>query len=189
MAFTPVSALIGGALIGASASMMLAFNGRIAGISGVLGGLVRPQRGDVEWRITFMAGLLAGGVLLALAYPRALLATSASPIALTVIAGLLVGFGTQLGGGTDINRALAYCQSLVRTPHETILVLISDLYEGGNRNEMIARAAAIANSGVQMIALLALATMARRASTRALPHTSPASASQASPAPPTSSPT
>lgn len=65
-------------------------------------------------------------------------------------------FGTQLGGGTDINRALAYCQSLVRTPHETILVLISDLYEGGNRNEMIARAAAIANSGVQMIALLAL---------------------------------
>ena len=99
MAFTPVSALIGGALIGASASMMLAFNGRIAGISGVLGGLVRPQRGDVEWRITFMAGLLAGGVLLALAYPRALLATSASPIALTVIAGLLVGFGTQLGGG------------------------------------------------------------------------------------------
>ena len=99
MAFTPVSALIGGALIGASASMMLALNGRIAGISGVLGGLVRPQRGDVEWRITFMAGLLAGGVLLALAYPRALLATSASPIALTVIAGLLVGFGTQLGGG------------------------------------------------------------------------------------------
>lgn len=99
MAFTPVSALIGGALIGASASMILALNGRIAGISGVLGGLVRPQRGDVEWRITFMAGLLAGGVLLALAYPRALLATSASPIALTVIAGLLVGFGTQLGGG------------------------------------------------------------------------------------------
>ena len=99
MAFTPVSALIGGALIGASASMMLALNGRIVGISGVLGGLVRPQRGDVEWRITFMAGLLAGGVLLALAYPRALLATSASPIALTVIAGLLVGFGTQLGGG------------------------------------------------------------------------------------------
>ncbi len=99
MAFTPVSALIGGALIGASASMMLALNGRIAGISGVLGGLVRPQRGDVEWRITFMAGLLAGGVLLALAYPRALVATSASPIALTVIAGLLVGFGTQLGGG------------------------------------------------------------------------------------------
>ncbi|MCW3053218.1 MAG: uncharacterized protein JWN14_2388 [Chthonomonadales bacterium] len=65
-------------------------------------------------------------------------------------------FGTQLGGGTDINRALAYCQGLVRTPHETILVLISDLYEGGNQKEMIARAATIAASGVQTIALLAL---------------------------------
>jgi Mg-chelatase subunit ChlD len=65
-------------------------------------------------------------------------------------------FGTQLGGGTDINRALTYCQGLVRNPHETILVLISDLYEGGNRQEMIARAATLAASGVQLIALLAL---------------------------------
>jgi uncharacterized protein with von Willebrand factor type A (vWA) domain len=65
-------------------------------------------------------------------------------------------FGTQLGGGTDINRALAYCQLLVRQPEETILVLISDLFEGGNREEMLKRAAALVNSGVQMIALLAL---------------------------------
>jgi Mg-chelatase subunit ChlD len=65
-------------------------------------------------------------------------------------------FGTQLGGGTDINRALGYCQGLVRRPHETILVLISDLYEGGSRDEMLKRAAALAGSGVQMIALLAL---------------------------------
>ncbi|MGH9761398.1 MAG: VWA domain-containing protein, partial [Blastocatellia bacterium] len=65
-------------------------------------------------------------------------------------------FGTQLGGGTDINQALAYCQSLVRRPAETILVLISDLYEGGNRVEMINRAASIVACGVKMIALLAL---------------------------------
>ncbi|MCC7207692.1 MAG: VWA domain-containing protein, partial [Anaerolineae bacterium] len=65
-------------------------------------------------------------------------------------------FGAQLGGGTDINRALAYCESLIRRPTETILVLISDLYEGGNRDEMLRRAAALAGSGVQMIALLAL---------------------------------
>lgn len=65
-------------------------------------------------------------------------------------------FGTQLGGGTDINRALAYCQGLIRNPSDTILVLISDLYEGGNQQEMIARAATIAASGVQVIALLAL---------------------------------
>jgi Mg-chelatase subunit ChlD len=65
-------------------------------------------------------------------------------------------FGTQLGGGTDINRALAYCQGLIQQTHDTILVLISDLYEGGNREELIKRAALLAASGVQMIVLLAL---------------------------------
>ncbi|HEY9638022.1 MAG TPA: VWA domain-containing protein [Coleofasciculaceae cyanobacterium] len=65
-------------------------------------------------------------------------------------------FGTQLGGGTDINRALAYCQGLVRRPQETILVLISDLYEGGNRTELLKRVAALVGAGVQFIALLAL---------------------------------
>lgn len=65
-------------------------------------------------------------------------------------------FGTQLGGGTDINRALAYCQGLVQRPQETIFVLISDLYEGGNNDEMLRRAATLVASGVQVIVLLAL---------------------------------
>jgi len=65
-------------------------------------------------------------------------------------------FGTQLGGGTDINLALAYCQGLVKRPQETIFVLISDLYEGGNAGQMLARAQAMVDSGMQMIALLAL---------------------------------
>ena len=65
-------------------------------------------------------------------------------------------FGVQLGGGTDIARALSYCQSLVRRPQETILVLVSDLYEGGDRIEMLKRAAALTSSGVQLVALLAL---------------------------------
>ena len=65
-------------------------------------------------------------------------------------------FGVQLGGGTDINRALGYCQGLMRQPHDTILILISDLYEGGNQQEMIKRAAAITASGVQFVTLLAL---------------------------------
>ncbi|QYF92228.1 VWA domain-containing protein [Massilia sp. PAMC28688] len=65
-------------------------------------------------------------------------------------------FGTQLGGGTDIDKALAYCQGLVKRPQETIFVLISDLYEGGNAAQMLSRAAAMAASGMQMIALLAL---------------------------------
>lgn len=65
-------------------------------------------------------------------------------------------FGTQLGGGTDINLALSYCQTLIRQPQDTILVLISDLYEGGNAQEMLKRMANIVTSGVQVIALLAL---------------------------------
>lgn len=65
-------------------------------------------------------------------------------------------FGTQLGGGTDIHQALTYCQSLVQRSQDTILVLISDLYEGGNRDAMRQRVRAIAGSGVQFITLLAL---------------------------------
>ncbi|MFE6871021.1 VWA domain-containing protein [Kitasatospora sp. NPDC057692] len=65
-------------------------------------------------------------------------------------------FATQLGGGTDINRALAYCQSRITRPAETIVVLISDLYEGGIRDEMLKRVAAMKAAGVQFIALLAL---------------------------------
>lgn len=65
-------------------------------------------------------------------------------------------FGTQLGGGTDINRALAYGQSLITRPRETIVLLISDLYEGGVRDEMLRRISAMTASGVQVIVLLAL---------------------------------
>lgn len=69
-------------------------------------------------------------------------------------------FGTQLGGGTDINGAPAYCQGLITRPRDSIFVLISDLYEGGNmaanKADMLGRAAALVGSGVQVIALLAL---------------------------------
>lgn len=65
-------------------------------------------------------------------------------------------FGTQLGGGTDINKALTYTETLITNPSDTILVLISDLYEGGNQGELLRRAAAIQQKGTQLIALLAL---------------------------------
>lgn len=65
-------------------------------------------------------------------------------------------FGVQLGGGTDINRALAYCQSLIEQPADTIVVLISDLYEGGIAEEMLRRASAIVDGGSTLVALLAL---------------------------------
>lgn len=65
-------------------------------------------------------------------------------------------YGIQLGGGTDINRALAYCQGVITKPEQTILILISDLYEGGNEREMLARARTLKDAGVNVIALLAL---------------------------------
>jgi Mg-chelatase subunit ChlD len=65
-------------------------------------------------------------------------------------------FGVQLGGGTDINAALAFCQSRIEAPRDTVLVLISDLYEGGNEEEMLQRAQTLARDGVQVVCLLAL---------------------------------
>lgn len=70
-------------------------------------------------------------------------------------------FGTQLGGGTDINKALAYTEGVIQNPADTILVLISDLYEGGNTAEMLKRAASIRQSGVTFITLLALSDEGR----------------------------
>ncbi|KOR30230.1 von Willebrand factor A [Achromatium sp. WMS2] len=72
-------------------------------------------------------------------------------------------FGTQLGGGTDINQAVSYCQTLIRDPENTILVLISDLYEGGVANKLLRRAAELVQSGVSFITLLALSDEGRPA--------------------------
>ncbi len=72
-------------------------------------------------------------------------------------------FGVQLGGGTDINRALAYCETLVERPDDTVLVLISDLFEGGIAEEMLRRSASLVGSGVTMVALLALSDSGRPA--------------------------
>lgn len=96
--FTPWSALAGGALIGVAASLLLVANGRIAGISGVLTGLLAPVRGDVAWRGFFMLGLLGAGVIAALASPAAIGASPRS-LPLLAVAGLLVGVGTRIGNG------------------------------------------------------------------------------------------
>jgi uncharacterized membrane protein YedE/YeeE len=97
--FTPISGLIGGMLIGVASLLMLLGNGRIAGISGILGGLLPPVRGDSAWRATFIGGL----VLAALAWP--LVTGDRLPVdlqaswPLMLIAGFIVGFGTRLGSG------------------------------------------------------------------------------------------
>jgi len=97
--FTPVSALIGGALIGLSAMLLMLLTGRVAGISGILAGTFAFAGGDRAWRMAFIAGLVVSpliGTLLGLRLPDPFMPSS---WALIVVAGLLVGFGTRLGGG------------------------------------------------------------------------------------------
>jgi uncharacterized membrane protein YedE/YeeE len=97
--FTPFSAVAGGALIGLAAAALLLVHGRIAGIGGVLGGVLRPRPGDLPWRLWFLAGLVGGGALIGLAHPQAVSSALGTPALVSVAAGLLVGFGTRLGNG------------------------------------------------------------------------------------------
>lgn len=94
-----LQSLAGGALIGLAATVMLAFNGRIAGISGIVSGLLTPKAGDVSWRAAFVAGLLAAGLALAPLLPGNFAATSPRSLVLVGIAGLFVGYGVRLGNG------------------------------------------------------------------------------------------
>lgn len=93
-------ALLGGALIGVSVSLMLLWNGRVTGISGIVySAAVKPTKGDRDWRWSFIAGMLGGGFLLQIIYPKAFEGNLLSANWTLVVGGLLVGFGTVLGNG------------------------------------------------------------------------------------------
>lgn len=94
-----VLALVGGAIIGLSAAMLLAFNGRIAGISGIVGGFFEQVGEERSWRGMFIAGLLLGGVALYLIAPDLFGAPLERSTAAVIVAGLLVGYGTRLSSG------------------------------------------------------------------------------------------
>jgi uncharacterized membrane protein YedE/YeeE len=97
--FTPYSALLGGALIGTAATLMLWINGRITGISGILGGVLFPVKSDALWRVLFIGGLLCGALLFTLVKGSPIdLEVQATPL-VSILAGFLVGFGTRLGSG------------------------------------------------------------------------------------------
>jgi uncharacterized protein len=98
IAFTPISALVGGLLIGLAAALFVLLNGRIAGISGILGGLLRPGAGDVGWRLAFIAGLVAAPLVwMATATLPAIHIEAGYP--LLIAAGLIVGISTRYGAG------------------------------------------------------------------------------------------
>lgn len=96
--FTPWASLAGGLLIGLSAAMFILLNGRIAGVSGILGGLLRPVRGDIGWRVAFVLGLMAAPAIFALAAPLPEPRVDAST-SILIAAGLLVSIGTRYGSG------------------------------------------------------------------------------------------
>ncbi len=97
--FTPISAAVGGGLIGLSAVLLMLLTGRIAGISGILGGLLNPRSGEIGWRVAFIAGLILAPLMAAqLGYAMPSPQMPASWVVI-IAAGLLVGFGTRLGGG------------------------------------------------------------------------------------------
>jgi len=97
--FTPLSALIGGLLIGTSAALFLVLNGRVAGISGILGGLIPPERGHVGWRLAFLAGMLVSAPAFVMAGGRLPSVELDISLPVLITAGLIVGFGTRLGAG------------------------------------------------------------------------------------------
>ena len=96
--FTPWPALAGGALIGLAAALLLLLNGRVAGISGVLGGLLKPVKGDIAWRAAFVLGLV-GAPLAYLLFARVPVPRIDAEYAALIAAGLLVGVGTRYGSG------------------------------------------------------------------------------------------
>lgn len=91
--------LLGGVLIGLSVSLMLYLNGRITGVSGIINGSLSFKKNDFLWRVSFIAGLFVAGLILRSFWPESLVSTIVRRDATVVTAGLLVGFGTVMGGG------------------------------------------------------------------------------------------
>jgi uncharacterized membrane protein YedE/YeeE len=127
--FTPYSALIGGALIGLSAALLLFLNGRIAGISGIVGKALFPeQRGDVGWRMFFLAGLVLGPLVLRLINGNAVLFRIETSLPVLMIAGLLVGYGTSLGGGCTSGHGI--CGLARLSPRSALATVIFMIVAG-----------------------------------------------------------
>lgn len=95
---TPLTSLMGGMLIGGAASILILLNGRIAGISGILGGLLNPQKNDIVWRLAFLFGLVISPVIYSTVHPLPSVTVNAGSKTI-IIAGILVGIGTRYGSG------------------------------------------------------------------------------------------
>jgi hypothetical protein len=118
--FTPLSSLAGGVLIGVAAALLALCNGRIAGISGIVGGLLRPHRGDVKWRAAFVIGLILAPLLYRVLAPLPEIRIEAGT-GLIILAGLLVGVGTRYGAGCTSGHGI--CGLSRRSPRSIVATL------------------------------------------------------------------
>lgn len=121
--FTPWSAALGGVLIGLAVTLLLVFNGRIAGISGILGGILKPIKGDIGWKIVFILGIMiAPSLFIYFAYSPAVVITTSMPI--LILAGLFVGFGTRLGGGCTSGHGICGMARFSRRSIVAVLIFM-----------------------------------------------------------------
>lgn len=121
--FTPVPAFVGGALIGLSAAFLLLVKGRVAGISGIAGGIILPEKGDVPWRILFVLGLVLGGLIYQFfdLGPDVALIEAQTDKGMLIVAGLLVGIGTTVGTGCTSGHGI--CGLARRSPRSLVATL------------------------------------------------------------------
>ena len=122
-----IQALIGGALIGLAVSLMMLFNGRVTGISGILGGIVKPSKLDLDWRIFFILGLISGGFILKFLSPDSFVQVSSAKWFDYVFAGLFVGFGTLLGNGCTSGHGVC---GISRLSIRSILATLTFIFFG-----------------------------------------------------------
>ena len=132
--FTPLPSLLGGVLIGLASATVLLFQGRVAGVGGICGSLLRPAPGDTAWRCAFVTGLIATGLAGAPTFPGSFAVVGTPSLPWLVAAGLLVGFGTRLGNGCTSGhgvcgisrwskRSLAATATFMATAALTVFVL------------------------------------------------------------------
>jgi uncharacterized membrane protein YedE/YeeE len=125
--FTPVSALIGGGMIGLASVALMLFIGRIAGIAGIVGGLFGSVGSGIGWRLAFVAGLIAGPFVVPLAGGTIPDVTIDAPLPIVVAAGLLVGFGTRLGSGCTSGHGVC---GLARLSPRSLVATLSFMAAG-----------------------------------------------------------
>ena len=120
--FTPISGFLGGALIGLASVLLLIANGRIAGVSGIVAGLLRPAAGDTAWRVTFVLGLWLGGIVywIIRGAPFDVELVASTPT--LIVAGLLVGFGTRMGSGCTSGHGV--CGIARLSPRSIVATLV-----------------------------------------------------------------